>query len=71
MLRYGAMQIDMFSLLTEARQRVTANVAAIEAQKDFWLASVNLDAAIVGGGMASGDSSTRAAPNPADIAASE
>jgi outer membrane protein TolC len=71
MLRYGAMQIDVFSLLTEARQRVAANVAAIEAHRDFWLASVNLDAAIVGGGIASGDSSTRPSPNPADIAASE
>jgi outer membrane protein TolC len=71
MLRYGAMQIDVFSLLTEARRRVTANVAAIEAQRDFWLASVNLDAAIVGGGIANGDGSSRAAPNPADLAASQ
>ena len=38
MLRYGAMQIDVFSLLTEARQRIAANIAAIEAQRDFWLA---------------------------------
>jgi outer membrane protein TolC len=49
-LQYGAMQIDVFSLLAEARQRLTANVAAIEAQREFWLASTNLDAAITGGG---------------------
>jgi outer membrane protein TolC len=54
MLRYGAMQIDVFSLLTEARQRLTVNIAAIEAQRDFWLASSNLSAAVVGGGPASG-----------------
>ena len=42
MLRYGAMQIDVFSLLTEARQRLLVNIAAIEAQRDFWLASANL-----------------------------
>jgi outer membrane protein TolC len=48
-LRYGAMQIDVFALLTEARQRVSVNVAAIEAQRDFWLASVNLDAALAEG----------------------
>jgi outer membrane protein TolC len=50
MLRYGAMQIDVFSLLTDARQRIAANVGAIEAVRDFWLASTDLDAAIVGGG---------------------
>ena len=54
MLRYGAMQVDVFSLLTEARQRIAANVAAVEAQRDFWLASTDLSAAIVGGGAATG-----------------
>ncbi len=63
MLRYGAMQIDVFSLLTEAQRRMAANIAAIEAQKDFWLASTNLDAAVVGGGLASGDSAARATAN--------
>jgi outer membrane protein TolC len=50
LLRYNAMQIDVFALLAEARQRITASVAAIEAQRDFWLASINLNAAVVGGG---------------------
>jgi outer membrane protein TolC len=54
MLRYGAMQIDVFALLTEARQRIAANIAAIEAQRDFWLASNALDAALIGGGAAAG-----------------
>jgi outer membrane protein TolC len=49
MLRYGAMQVDVFSLLTEARGRVAANIAAINAQRDFWLAETNLRAALVGG----------------------
>jgi outer membrane protein TolC len=52
LLHYGAMQIDVFALLTEARQRVAVNIAAIEAQRDFWLASANLTAAIAGGGSA-------------------
>jgi outer membrane protein TolC len=51
-LRYGAMQIDVFSLLTEARQRLAVQVAAIEAQRNFWLARVNLSAAVAGGGVA-------------------
>ena len=37
------MQIDVFALLAEARQRIAANIAAIEAQRDFWLASADLD----------------------------
>ena len=61
MLRYGAMQIDVFSLLTEARQRLTVNIAAIEAQRDFWLASTNLGAAVAGGGVATGGAGPRAA----------
>jgi outer membrane protein TolC len=64
MLRYGAMQVDVFSLLSEARQRITANIAAIEAQRDFWLANTNLDVAIVGGGVVGSDSSApRASAN--------
>ena len=60
----GAMQIDVFALLTEARQRIAANIAGIEAQRDFWLASSALDAALIGGGAAAGENAARA-PNPA------
>ena len=61
MLHYGAMQIDVFALLTEAQRRIAANLAAIEAQRDFWLASANLDAAIVGGDVSEDDGSPRPA----------
>jgi outer membrane protein TolC len=54
-LRYGAMQIDVFSLLTEARQQLTAQIAAIDAQRNFWLASTDLRVAVVGGGVAGSD----------------
>ena len=50
-LRYGAMQIDVFALLAEARQRINANVASIEAQRDFWLANTDLGVAVGGGGV--------------------
>jgi outer membrane protein TolC len=49
MLRYGAMQVDVFTLLNDARQRLSATAAAAEARRDFWLASVDLTAAIAGG----------------------
>jgi outer membrane protein TolC len=48
-LRYGAMQIDEFTLLTEARQRINSTIAAVDAKRAFWLASADLLAAIVGG----------------------
>jgi outer membrane protein TolC len=60
LLRYGAMQLDVFTLLTEARQRVAVNVAGIQAQRDFWLASTDLDAAITGGGVTAGGAVSQA-----------
>ncbi len=64
LLRYNAMQIDVFALLTESRERIAATVTAIEAQRDFWLADASLKSAILGGGSAaetSAKSSTAAA----------
>jgi outer membrane protein TolC len=61
LLRYNAMMIDVFALLAEARQRINSNVAAIEAQRDFWLASVDLTTAVTGGGVAGGGGTTTAA----------
>lgn len=67
LLRYNAMQIDVFALLTEARQRITATNAAIEAERDFWLAETNLGAALLGGTAAASpetNASTPAAEGP-------
>ena len=50
LLRYNAMLIDVFSLLAEARQRIAATITAIQAKRDFWLATVELKAAVAGGG---------------------
>jgi len=49
MLNYNAMIRDLFALLAEARARITANVQALDARRDFWVASVDLHAAIIGG----------------------
>jgi outer membrane protein TolC len=49
LLNYNAMTLDLFTLLTDARARILANVQAIDARRDFWLACVDLRAAIVGG----------------------
>ncbi len=71
MLRYGAMQIDVFSLLTEAQRRIAANIAAIEAQRDFRLAETNLDAAMLGGGIADSETTARPMSNTANAAGNE
>jgi outer membrane protein TolC len=52
LLRYNAMMADVFGLLTEARARAASATNGVDAERDFWLASVDLDAAIQGGGGA-------------------
>jgi outer membrane protein TolC len=59
LLRYNAMQIDVFTLLAEARQRIASTTAAIEAERAFWLAATNLGASVLGGGAASGEGEAR------------
>ena len=49
MLNYNAMMKDLFVLLAEARARITASIQAVEARREFWVASVDLHAAIIGG----------------------
>jgi outer membrane protein TolC len=48
LLRYNGMLSSVFALLADARAQVGAVIAAIEAQRDFWLAEAALDAAILG-----------------------
>lgn len=56
------MQIDVFALLVEARQRIAALRAAIEAKRDFWLAQSELKTAVNGGGRADSQPETRSSP---------
>jgi len=49
-LRFSSMQVDVFALLVEARQRIAAMRAAIEAKREFWLAQSELKTAVNGGG---------------------
>lgn len=66
LLRYNAMQIDVFTLLAEARQRIASTTSAIESERAFWLAAANLGAAVLGGGAAAAEGS---APGAAMAAA--
>ncbi|HXH45545.1 MAG TPA: TolC family protein [Bradyrhizobium sp.] len=63
-LRFSSMQVDIFALLTEARQRLASLRGAIDARQRFFLAQAELQTAVNGGGLpiAVGD-------NPTTIAA--
>jgi outer membrane protein TolC len=67
-LRFSSMQVDIFALLTEARQRLASLRGAIDARQRFFLAQSDLQTAVNGGGApADGDNSTTlAAAAPAD-----
>jgi outer membrane protein TolC len=58
-LRFSSMQIDVFALLTEGRQRIAALRAAIEAKREFWLAQSELKTAVNGGGGGETQKQTR------------
>jgi len=47
-LRYNGMLIGVFELLADARSQIGSVNAAIEAQRDFWLADADLQMALVG-----------------------
>ena len=49
-LRYNGMLASVFELLADARDQVNGVNAAIEAQRDFWLADTELQGAISGTG---------------------
>jgi outer membrane protein TolC len=50
LLRYNGMLVSVFELLADARAQITSVNAAIEAQRDYWLAETDLQTAINGGG---------------------
>jgi len=50
------MRVDLFKYLTDARVRIGANAAALDARRDFYLAAADLQAALsIGGGSAGGE----------------
>lgn len=64
-LRFSSMQVDIFALLTEARQRLASLRGAIDARQKFFLAQSELQTAVNGGGgLAGGDIPTSIAAAP-------
>ena len=65
------MLVSVFELLTDARAQIASINAAIEAQRDFWIADAELNFAIHGGSLTitfmptTGSLQTPTAPAPA------
>lgn len=68
LLRYNGMLASVFELLSDARDQVNSVNAAIEAQRDFWIAETALQAAINGTGGSSVEIRSAA---PAEAGAAE
>lgn len=61
LLEYNGMLIDVFELLTTAQESIDSNIAAIAAKRNFFIAAVDFEAAIIGGGDSAGEGSVVAA----------
>ncbi len=55
-LTFNGMITNTFELLADARAKLNSSMLAQDANRKFWLAEVDLAAAIFGGGVESGDS---------------
>ncbi len=55
LLRYNAMLIGVFELLADARAQIAAVNGALDAQRAFWLASADLDTALIGAPLSRDD----------------
>lgn len=69
LLRYNGMLMSVFELLADARAQIAGVNAAIEAQRDYWIADTDLQAAVSGSGSAGPALSMAAGAAPAAAAA--
>ena len=61
LLQYSGMLNDVTDLITDARNRILSNVAAINARRDFWIAHPDFKHARIGGGAGGGSATVAAA----------
>ncbi len=67
LLRYNGMLIDVFELLVEERERILANIAALDALRDYYLAMADLQAALIVGGTVPPSGVINTTPPPETI----
>jgi len=68
LLRYNGMLASVFELLTDARDQVNSVNRSIEAQRDFWIADTDLQAAVNGSGSRPNPTSSQTFGDPASPA---
>lgn len=66
LLQYSGMLNDVTDLITDARNRILSNVAAINARRDFWIAHTDFKHALIGGGSGGGGAATVATAGGGD-----
>lgn len=54
LLEYNGMLIDILDLLNTERETIASNVTAIESKRDFFIAEVDFQTALIGGGGSGG-----------------
>lgn len=67
LLRYNGMLIDVFELLVEERERISANAASLDALRDYYLADADLQAALIVGGTVPPSGVINTTPSPETI----
>ena len=67
LLRYNGMLVDVFELLVEERERISANVASLDALRDHHLAIADLQAALIVGGTVPPSGVINTTPPPETI----
>ena len=67
LLRYNGMLIDVFELLIEERERISASLASQDALRDFYLADADLQAALIVGGTVPPSGVINTTPAPETI----
>jgi outer membrane protein TolC len=64
-LRYSSMNAEIGDLLLDVRTAIQSNIAATEALRDYWIATVDLQMALAAGGAGAGVAEAAAAAAPA------
>ncbi|TAJ91338.1 MAG: TolC family protein [Reyranella sp.] len=67
LLRYNGMLTDVFEVLIEERERINANIASLDALRDYHLAVADLQAALIVGGTVPPSGVINTTPPPETI----
>jgi outer membrane protein TolC len=67
LLRYNGMLVDVFELLVEERERISADIASLDALRDHHLAVADLQAALIVGGTVPPSGVINTTPPPETI----